>query len=116
MPMLKKLARLFVIKTRFEALAVTYAIAVGAVARGEHYVQQYPGWGGLLLFACCLALPLIAGAKLVDSVKSKAEPKPVAAPLPLARLRRTAHRPRRHRRVSDTRRKGSLPPASASRR
>jgi hypothetical protein len=31
--MLKKLARLFVIKTRFEAFAIIYAIAVGAVGR-----------------------------------------------------------------------------------
>ena len=45
--MWKKIRRLFVIKTRFEALFVIYAIALGAVERGFHYVERYPGWGGL---------------------------------------------------------------------
>ena len=37
--MLRKIGRLFVIKTRFEAWLVTYAIAVGAVERGRHYLD-----------------------------------------------------------------------------
>jgi hypothetical protein len=37
--MLRKIARLFVIKTRLEAFAVIYALAVGAVARGYHYME-----------------------------------------------------------------------------
>lgn len=116
MAMLKKIARLFVIKTRFEAYAVTYAIAVGSVSRGAAYLQQYPGWGGLLLFACCLGLPFVAGAKLLDAVRPK-EPAIAMGPNAITpRHRKMAARPRRHRRTSDNRRMGSRPPAAASRR
>jgi hypothetical protein len=66
---LSKLGRLFTIKTRLEAFLVTYAIAVGAVERGIHYMQNYPGNGGVLLAAACLGVPFIAGAKLLDSVR-----------------------------------------------
>ena len=69
MTMRTKIARLFTIKTRFEAYLVTYAIAVGAVERGLHYAQDYPGNGGLLLAIACLGVPFIAGAKLLDSVR-----------------------------------------------
>lgn len=69
MKMLRKIARLFTIKTRLEAFLVTYAIAVGAVERGMHYMQNYPGNGGVLLAIACLGVPFIAGAKLLDSVK-----------------------------------------------
>ena len=69
MAMLKKLSRLFTIKTRLEAFLVTYAIAVGAVERGVHYMQNYPGNGGVLLATACLGVPFIAGAKLLDSVR-----------------------------------------------
>jgi hypothetical protein len=48
---------------------VTYAIAVGAIERGVHYMQTYPGNGGVLLALACLGVPFIAGAKLIDSVK-----------------------------------------------
>ena len=41
--MLKKALRLFVIKTRLEAWAVIYALAMGAATRGVHYVEVYPG-------------------------------------------------------------------------
>lgn len=116
MKMLKKLGRLFVIKTRFEAYAVTYAIAVGSVSRGAAYLQQYPGWGGLLLFLCCLGLPFVAGAKLLDAVRPKAPAIAMGPHNIRPRHRRTAVRPRRHRRVSDSRRTGSRPPAAASRR
>jgi hypothetical protein len=71
MGMRKKIARLFTIKTPFEAYLVTYAIAVGSVERGSHYLAQYPGAGGWLLFAACLGLPFIAGAKLLDSVRKE---------------------------------------------
>ena len=64
-----KIARLFIIKTRFEAYLVTYAIAVGAVERGLHYSQDYPGNGGVILAIACLGVPFIAGAKLLDSVR-----------------------------------------------
>ena len=43
--MLKRFARLFVIKTRLEAYLVTYAIAVGSIERGFHYMQNYPEIG-----------------------------------------------------------------------
>lgn len=98
MTMLRKLGRLFVIKTRFEAFAVTYAIAVGSVERGLHYMHQLPGHNGYILAAACLGVPFIAGAKLIDSVK----PTPVAAP---ARL--TAPARRRSRNVSRSRPKDS---------
>ena len=73
MKMLRKIGRLFVIKTRLEAYLVTYAIAVGAIERGIHYLQLYPGNGGLILAGACLGVPFLAGAKLLDSVR------PVAA-------------------------------------
>lgn len=44
--MLRKIGRLFVIKTRFEAFAVIYALALGAVERGHAYLGQYPGFPG----------------------------------------------------------------------
>lgn len=69
MSMRLRLARLFTIKTRTEAFLVTYAIAVGAIERGLHYMDNYPGYGGVLLALACLGVPFIAGAKLVDSVK-----------------------------------------------
>lgn len=65
---LRKFARLFVIKTRLEAIAVIYALAVGAVGRGFDYLEQYPGPFGYLLFAACSGAVFMAGAKLLDSV------------------------------------------------
>ena len=41
--MLRKVGRLFTIKTRFEAWLVIYAIALGAVERGRLYLETYPG-------------------------------------------------------------------------
>ncbi len=78
MAMLKKIGRLFRIQTRFEAWAVIYAIAVGAVERGQHYMVQYPGFGGWLLALACTAVVFVAGAKLLDSVRP--EPQPATAP------------------------------------
>ena len=72
MTMLRKIGRLFVIKTRLEAYLVTYAIAVGAVERGIHYMQNYPGNGGIHPRRACLGVPFIAGAKLLDSVRPAA--------------------------------------------
>jgi hypothetical protein len=67
--MLKKALRLFVIKTRLEAWAIIYALAVGAVTRGENYLAQYPGVGGWLLFAACTGAVFMAGAKILDSTR-----------------------------------------------
>jgi hypothetical protein len=72
MPMLKKISRLFIIKTRLEAWLVTYAIALGAVERGRHYLETYPGAGGWLLAVACTGVVFLAGAKLLDSVKPQA--------------------------------------------
>ena len=89
MTMLRKIGRLFVIKTRLEAYLVTYAIAVGAIERGIHYLQSYPGNAGLVLAAACLGVPFIAGAKLLDSVRPEVE-KP-------AKVRQVRRRPQRRR-------------------
>lgn len=80
---MKRIARLFTIKTRLEAFLVTYAIAVGAVERGAHYMQNYPGNGGVVLAIACLGVPFIAGGKLIDSVKPI--PKVLAGPRALTR-------------------------------
>jgi hypothetical protein len=70
--MLKKIGRLFTIKTRFEAWLVIYAIALGAIERGRHYLETYPGWGGWLLAFACTAVVFVAGGKLLDSVSAPA--------------------------------------------
>jgi hypothetical protein len=67
--MLKKALRLFVIKTRFEAWAVIYALAVGATTRGFLYVERFPGVGGWLLFAACTGAVFMAGAKILDATR-----------------------------------------------
>ena len=67
--MWKKIKRLFVIKTRFEACAIIYALALGAVTRGEAYLDQYPGIGGYLLFAACTGAVFMAGAKLMEATR-----------------------------------------------
>lgn len=66
--MLGKIARLFTIKTRFEAFMVIYALAVGAVERGHVYLVQYPGVGGKLLFLCCTGAVFLAGGKVLDAL------------------------------------------------
>ena len=68
-PMLRKIGRLFVIKTRFEALLITYALALGAVERGSTYLDQFPGVGGQLLFLACTGAVFLAGAKMLDCIK-----------------------------------------------
>jgi hypothetical protein len=64
--MLKRVARLFVIKTRVDACMIIYALALGATMRGSAYLQTHPGFGGWLLFAACLGAVLMAGAKLME--------------------------------------------------
>lgn len=104
MKMLRKIGRLFVIKTRLEAFLVTYAIAVGAIERGIHYLQNYPGNAGLILAAACLGVPFVAGAKLLDSVRPEAEPVPKQlkqGPRGLGPRRLSRNRPRDRRPVRD---------------
>jgi len=67
--MLKKIGRLFQIKTRLEAWLVIYAIALGAIERGRHYLDIYPGWGGWMLAVACTGVVFLAGGKLLDSVR-----------------------------------------------
>ena len=64
--MWRGIKRLFVIGSRWEAMAVIYALALGAVERGFHYVALYPGLGGWLLFAACTGAVFLAGAKLME--------------------------------------------------
>lgn len=64
-----KFSRLFVIKTKFEAFLVIYGLGTGAIERGIHYTQQYPGIGGWLLFAVCPIAVFMAGARILDSVE-----------------------------------------------
>ena len=64
-----KLIRLFVIKTKFEAFLVIYGLGTGAVERGFHYIQQYPGWGGRMMFAVCPIAVFMAGARILDSLE-----------------------------------------------
>lgn len=67
--MLKKIGRLFVIKTRFEACLIIYALGVGAMARGTAYLHEYPGIGGKLLLAACSGSVVLAGAKIFDCLR-----------------------------------------------
>ena len=70
MSMMNKIGRLFQIKTRFEAWLVIYAIALGAVERGRHYLEIYPGWGGWMLAVACTGVVFLAGGKLLDTVRA----------------------------------------------
>jgi len=78
--MLRRVSRLFVIKNRFEAFAIIYALALGATARGAHYLTDYPGWQGKLLFAACMAAVFMAGAKILDCLRYERERSLVDAP------------------------------------
>jgi len=69
--MLHKIGRLFVIKNRFEAFAIIYALALGATARGSSYLEQYPGFGGQLLFLATTGAVFLAGAAILDGLKYK---------------------------------------------
>lgn len=60
------------IKTRFEAFLIIYALALGATARGAHYLEQYPGFGGKLLFLATTGAVFMAGAKILDCLKHEA--------------------------------------------
>ena len=79
MVILGKIGLLFTIRTRVEAWLVIYAIALGAVERGRHYLETYQGFGGWLLAIACTGVVFVAGAKLLDSVKP-AEPALAAGP------------------------------------
>ena len=66
MSKLRTFGRLFIIKNRFEACAVIYALALGAIERGQHYMEVYPGFAGWLFFAACTCAVFMAGARLLE--------------------------------------------------
>jgi hypothetical protein len=67
--MFRKIGRLFVIKTRWEAYLIIYALALGATTRGVQYIEEYPGWGGWALFLACTGAVFLAGAKILDCLR-----------------------------------------------
>jgi hypothetical protein len=71
--MLRKIGRLFVIKTRFEAFVIIYALALGSTARGSAYLEHFPGFGGYLLFLATTGAVFLAGAKMLDCLKLEKE-------------------------------------------
>ena len=71
--MLRKIGRLFVIKTRFEAYLIIYALALGAMTRGAHYTLQFPGVGGYLLWAATAGAVFLGGAKILDAIRYEQE-------------------------------------------
>ena len=71
--MLRKIGRLFVIKTRGEAYLIIFALATGAAQRGQTYLTQYPGVGGKLLFWACMGSVFLAGAKILDCLRFERE-------------------------------------------
>lgn len=73
--MLAKVKRLFVIKTRFEAYLIIYALALGAMTRGAHYTVEYPGWGGWALFTATAGAVFLGGAKILDAIRYEQDAK-----------------------------------------
>ncbi len=67
---MRRIKRLFTIKTKFEAFLVIYALALGATERGLVYMQQYPGYGGYMLALCCTGAVFMAGGKVIDAVEA----------------------------------------------
>jgi hypothetical protein len=68
-----RIGRLFIIKNRFEAMAVIYALGLGAVDRGLRYLEIYPGFGGWLLFAACTGAVFMAGARLMELTRKDSQ-------------------------------------------
>lgn len=71
--MLAKVKRLFIIKTRFEACLIIYALGLGAIERGIHYLDQYPGYGGYMLLTACTGSVFLAGGKIFDALRYEKE-------------------------------------------
>lgn len=70
-----KVKRLFVIKTRWEAYLIIYALALGAMTRGAQYTVEYPGVGGYLLMAATAGAVFLGGAKILDAIRYEKEAK-----------------------------------------
>ncbi|MDN3644869.1 hypothetical protein QWY75_01470 [Pontixanthobacter aestiaquae] len=71
--MLKKIGRLFVIKTKWEAYIIIYALALGCTARGAQYITDYPGRFGQLMFLATTGAVFLAGAKIFDALAYERE-------------------------------------------
>ena len=69
MSKLKKIKRLFQIKTKFEVYLITYALAMGSTKRGEDYLLQYPGKLGWIFFALTCGAVFLAAAKMLEAVE-----------------------------------------------
>lgn len=65
-------ARLFTIRTKFEAFMLIYAIATGAVERGMTYLHRFPGTPGWIMFGACTIVVFMAGGKIIDGVEQDA--------------------------------------------
>lgn len=65
---MKKIARLFTIKTKLEVFLITYALGLGAAERGKDYMIQYPGNVGKMFFLLCTTAVFIAAAKMLEAV------------------------------------------------
>lgn len=76
--MLRKVGRLFVIKNRVEAFLIIFALALGSMERGSHYMTIFPGWFGKLLFVACGGAVLMGGAKILDCLKLEQAAKIIA--------------------------------------
>jgi hypothetical protein len=66
---MKKLKRLFTIKTKLEVFLITYALALGAVKRGQEYLVQYPGKLGWVFFCLTTGAVFLASAKMLQAVE-----------------------------------------------
>ncbi len=69
MSRLKKLKRLFQIKTKVEVYLITYALALGSTKRGQDYLLQYPGKLGWVFFALTCGAVFLAAAKMLQAVE-----------------------------------------------
>lgn len=71
--MFTRIARLFTIKTKFEAFLVIYGLGAGAVERGMHYLHEYPGLQGRILFAVCPIAVFMAGGRIIEAIDREIE-------------------------------------------
>lgn len=66
--MMTRIGKLFTIKSKFEAYVILYGLATGAVERGQHYLVQYPGWSGWMLFSVCSLAVFMAGRAILNGL------------------------------------------------
>ena len=66
---MKKIARLFTIRTKLEVFLITYALGLGAAERGKDYMVQYPGNIGHMFFVLCGVAVFVAAAKMLEAVE-----------------------------------------------